>query len=196
MYQNPREASSRSRIFLISLLYVCICVFICLCHAKQKTIQPWNLEHILPLTLSKNMFFCFFELLVKTVLSVSHLVAFIRVVLWSINIIFKISNFQKNKIEYVNLAILQNFVMIEKNGFRISKPKLIKFVKFQKSIFMLLTSVIHWSSYFRIVCWYGSRRFTSGSIFTSPDICIRIKYCNFFIKIFYLHIYTFINTNK
>ena len=27
--QNPREASSRSRIFLISLVYVCICVFIC-----------------------------------------------------------------------------------------------------------------------------------------------------------------------
>ena len=29
IYQNPREASSRSRIFLISLVYVCICLFIC-----------------------------------------------------------------------------------------------------------------------------------------------------------------------
>ena len=27
-YQNPHEASSRSSIFLISLVYVCICVFI------------------------------------------------------------------------------------------------------------------------------------------------------------------------
>ena len=29
--QNPREASSRSRIFLISLVFVCFCVFIYLC---------------------------------------------------------------------------------------------------------------------------------------------------------------------
>ena len=27
-YQNPREASSRSRIFLISLVYVCVCMYL------------------------------------------------------------------------------------------------------------------------------------------------------------------------
>ena len=29
LYQNPREASSRSRIFLISLKYMCLCVYLC-----------------------------------------------------------------------------------------------------------------------------------------------------------------------
>ena len=29
--QNPREASSRSRIFLFSIVYACICVFIYVC---------------------------------------------------------------------------------------------------------------------------------------------------------------------
>ena len=55
--QNPREASSRPRIFFNSLVYVFVCLFTylfvsCLL-AKRKTIQTWNLAHILPLTLSK-----------------------------------------------------------------------------------------------------------------------------------------------
>ena len=33
-FQNPREASSRSTIFLFSLVYVCMYVFIYLCHAS------------------------------------------------------------------------------------------------------------------------------------------------------------------
>ena len=38
-YQNPREASSRSRILLISLVYVCICVFIYLCNCVTPPSQ-------------------------------------------------------------------------------------------------------------------------------------------------------------
>ena len=38
-FKNPREASSRSRIFLISLKYVFTCVFVSRLLAKQKTIQ-------------------------------------------------------------------------------------------------------------------------------------------------------------
>ena len=61
--QNPRKASSRSRIFLKSLVYLWMCVFIYLwvsrLLAKRKTIQTWNLEHTLPLTLSKNRFLVF-----------------------------------------------------------------------------------------------------------------------------------------
>ena len=64
-YQNPREASSRSRIFLNSLVYVCVyvCIYLFVSRllAKRKTIQTWNLPHILPLTLSKNGFFLFFR---------------------------------------------------------------------------------------------------------------------------------------
>ena len=61
LYQNPREAGSRSRIFLISLVYVFVGELIYLCVsrllAKRKTIYTWNLVHILHWTLSKNRFF-------------------------------------------------------------------------------------------------------------------------------------------
>ena len=57
------HVSSRSRIFLISLVYLCMYLYIYLCVsrllAKRKTIQTWNLAHILPLTLSKNGFLVF-----------------------------------------------------------------------------------------------------------------------------------------
>ena len=60
-FQNPCEASSRSRIFLNSLGYVFVCLFLSRLLAKQKTIQTWNLAHILPLTLSKTVFFFVFR---------------------------------------------------------------------------------------------------------------------------------------
>ena len=64
IFQNPGEASSRSRIFLISLVYLCMyCLFVYLFVSRLlvtlTTIQTWNLAHILPLTLSKNGFFVF-----------------------------------------------------------------------------------------------------------------------------------------
>ena len=57
--QNPREASSLSRVFLISLVYVCMYLFVSRLLAKRKTIQTWNSLHILPYTFSKNGFFVF-----------------------------------------------------------------------------------------------------------------------------------------
>ena len=60
-FQNPRKASSRSRIFLLSLAYVFMYVFIYLfvsrLLAKRKTLQTRNLVQPLPLTTSKNSFF-------------------------------------------------------------------------------------------------------------------------------------------
>ena len=54
--QNPREASSWSRIFLISLVYLCMYLFLSRLLAKRKTIQTWYLAHILALTSSKTCF--------------------------------------------------------------------------------------------------------------------------------------------
>ena len=64
--QNPLEASSRSKIFLISLVYVCFCVCIYVIVSRLlatlTTIQTWNLAHILlRLTLCKKRVFCFFN---------------------------------------------------------------------------------------------------------------------------------------
>ena len=61
-FQYPREASSRSRIFLVSLLvYMCIYlwihIFVARLLAKRKSKQTRNLAHILPSCLSKNGFF-------------------------------------------------------------------------------------------------------------------------------------------
>ena len=59
-YQNPREASSRSRIFLFSLVNMWLCWCICLYGAflpQRKKIKTWNLVHTLPKTISKNVFF-------------------------------------------------------------------------------------------------------------------------------------------
>ena len=58
-FLNPRDASNRSRIFLFSLVYVCMYVFIYLCHASWPNEKQQR--HILPQALSKNGFFCFFE---------------------------------------------------------------------------------------------------------------------------------------
>ena len=43
-------------------IFSCICVYSCVSRllAKQNTILTWNLVHILPQTLSKNVFFVFF----------------------------------------------------------------------------------------------------------------------------------------
>ena len=59
--QYPSEARRGSRIFLISLVYVYLFVYLFVSRlvAKWKTIQTWNFAHILPLTLSKNGFFDF-----------------------------------------------------------------------------------------------------------------------------------------
>ena len=45
------------RIFLNSLSYLCMCVIVIRLLATLTTIHTWNLAHILPLTLSKNLFF-------------------------------------------------------------------------------------------------------------------------------------------
>ena len=62
--QNPREGSSRSRIFLFLLvIYVCGslgCWFKGDLLAKRKTLQTANLIHTIPMTISKTVF-CFFE---------------------------------------------------------------------------------------------------------------------------------------
>ena len=42
-------------------LYLFVIFFVSRLLAKRKAIQTWNLVHILPYTLSKNAFFCFFE---------------------------------------------------------------------------------------------------------------------------------------
>ena len=46
---------------ILKFTRICICLFVSRLLAKRKTIQTWNLAHILPLILSKNGFFCFFE---------------------------------------------------------------------------------------------------------------------------------------
>ena len=60
-YQNRHEASSRSRILLISLVYmcvyVCICLFIYLCHASwpnEKRYRPERKEFLNYLSKRKN----------------------------------------------------------------------------------------------------------------------------------------------
>ena len=78
IFQNPREASSRSRICLISLVYVCMyCLFVYLfvsrLLATLTTIQTWNLAHILPLTLSKKQVFLFFDQITVTAASLEKL---------------------------------------------------------------------------------------------------------------------------
>ena len=56
-YQNPREVSSRSRIFIISLVYVGICIFIYLCHVSwlnEKRYRPeiWHTHTHRPWTMT------------------------------------------------------------------------------------------------------------------------------------------------
>ena len=59
-FKNPCEVTSRSRIFLFSLVNVSVGLWVVRdLLAKRKTIQTWNLAHILPLILSKNGFFVF-----------------------------------------------------------------------------------------------------------------------------------------
>ena len=68
-FQNPREASSRSRIFLFLLVCMCVYVFIYFCIylcvsrllAKRKTILTQNLAQTLSQTTSKIAYFVFFE---------------------------------------------------------------------------------------------------------------------------------------
>ena len=76
-FQNPREASSWLRIFLISLvnlcMYLCIYLFISRLLAKRKTIQTSNLAHILQLTLSENGFFVFLDQIPVTAASLEKL---------------------------------------------------------------------------------------------------------------------------
>ena len=43
-FQNPREANSRSRILLISLVYVCIYLFVYVCHASWSNEKRYRLE--------------------------------------------------------------------------------------------------------------------------------------------------------
>ena len=64
-YQNPREASSRSRIFLNSLVYVCVCMYLLIyvCHVSwpnEKRYRPeiWYTYSHRPYL---KIFFCFFE---------------------------------------------------------------------------------------------------------------------------------------
>ena len=62
-YQNPREASSRSRIFLISLVYLCMYLFNCVTppgQTKNDTELKFGTHTPMPWTLSKNVFFVLF----------------------------------------------------------------------------------------------------------------------------------------
>ena len=52
---------------------VCIFLFVSRLLATLTTIQTWNLAHILPLTLSKNEFFCFFDQIPVTAASLKKL---------------------------------------------------------------------------------------------------------------------------
>ena len=72
---HVRRATGRG--YLNSLVYVCVCIciylFLSSLLAKRKTIQTWNLAHILPLTLSKNRFFYFFDQITVTAASLEKL---------------------------------------------------------------------------------------------------------------------------
>ena len=50
-----------TRICVYVFIYLFMYVFVSRLLATLTTLQTWNLAHILPLTLSKNVFFCFFE---------------------------------------------------------------------------------------------------------------------------------------
>ena len=79
-FQNPREASSRSRIFLNSLVYLCISVIVCVCiyvcHVSwpnEKRYRPeiWHTYSHWPYL--KTFFFCFFDQITVTTASLEKL---------------------------------------------------------------------------------------------------------------------------
>ena len=53
-------------------MYVFIYLSVSLLLARRKTIQTWNLAHIVPGTLSKNWFFCFFDQIIVTAASLKN----------------------------------------------------------------------------------------------------------------------------
>ena len=93
---------------ILKFTHIFVYVFMCLCVsrllAKRKTLQTWNLAPILPLTLPKNGFFCFFNQIPVTAASLKKLPCHVDFLHISSIALFSFQLFPKLGIIYPNVG--------------------------------------------------------------------------------------------